>query len=136
MIGPGMRGIIFGFPAIFACLSFLASPCSGEVKLEVRNQDFFTVKDFRRIPEYFTGREFLGLKVYCRSNSQVRDGFYFVVKVGGNKQKLPISSHWIVDGDLCRPNGQNSKSFHSKLKAFWKRSFCRTDRRPLDRSIP
>jgi hypothetical protein len=83
-----MRGIIFGFPAIFACLSFLASPCGGEVKLEVRNREFFTVKDFKRIPEFFTGREFSGWKVYCRSNPQVRDGFYFVVKVGGKKRKL------------------------------------------------
>ena len=81
-----MREIIFGFPAIFACLIFLVSSCCGEVKLDVRNQKFFTVKDLKRIPEYFTGREFSGWKVYCRSNPQVRDGFYFVIKVGGKKQ--------------------------------------------------
>ena len=124
MIGPGMRGIIFGFPAIFACLSFFALPGGGEVKLEVRNRDFFTVKDFKRIPEFFTGREFSGWKVYCRSNPKVRDGFYFVVKVGGKKQKLPISSHWIVDWvTSADPMVKTQKVSISNLKLFGKEVF-------------
>ena len=116
-----MRGIIFGFPAIFACLSFLASPCGGEVILEVRNREFFTVKDFKRIPEFFTGREFSGWKVYCRSKPQVRDGFYFVVKVGGKKQKLPINSHWFVEWvTSADPMVKTQKVSISNLKLFGK----------------
>ena len=119
-----MRGIIFGFPAIFACLCFLAPPCGGEVKLEVRNRDFFTVKDFKRIPEFFTGREFSGWKVYCRSDPQVRDGFYFVVKVGGEKRKLPISSHWIVDWvTSADPMVKTQKVSIPNLKLFGKEVF-------------
>lgn len=119
-----MRGIIFGFPAIFACLSFLVSPCGGEVKVDVRNREFFTVKDFKRIPEYFTGREFSGWKVYCRSNPHVRDGFYFVVKVGGKKLNLPISTHWIVDWvTSADPMVKTQKVSIPNLKLFGKEVF-------------
>ena len=124
MNGPGMREIIFGFPAIFACLSFLAPPCGGEVKLEVRNRDFFTIQDFKRITEYFTGREYTGWKIYCRSNPQVRSGFYFVVKVGGKKIQLPISSHWIVDWvTSADPTVKTQKISIPDLRIFGKEVF-------------
>jgi hypothetical protein len=122
--GPGMREIIFGFPAIFACLIFLVSSCCGEVKLDVRNQKFFTVKDLKRIPEYFTGREFSGWKVYCRSNPQVRDGFYFVIKVGGKKQISSMISHWIVDWvTSADPMVKTQKVSIPNLKLFGKEVF-------------
>ena len=66
----------------------LASPCVGELKLEVRNREFFTVKDFKRIPEFFTGREFSGWKVYCRSNPQVSGWILLCGKSWREKAKI------------------------------------------------
>ena len=124
MNGLGIQGIIRGFPVIFVCLSFFLSTSSGDVILEVRNQVFFTTNDFKRIPEYFTGREYTGWKIYCRSNPQVRSGFYFVVKVGGKKIQLPVSSHWIVDWvTSADPTVKTQKISIPDLRIFGKEVF-------------
>lgn len=120
----GMRGIIIVLPTILICLSFINPFCFGELKLEVRNQEFFTVYDFKRIPEYFTRREYTGGKVYCRSKPKSRDGFYFVVKVGGAKQELPIRSQWILDWvTSADPVSKTQKVPITDLKLFGKEVF-------------
>lgn len=69
----------------------------AKVALEVRNNSYFTVRDFKRIPEFFTGKEFQGWKVYCRSNPKERDGFYFVVKVSGISSEMSPNAYWKLD---------------------------------------
>jgi hypothetical protein len=92
-----MRGI-FIVPSLLICLWInLASDLVGEFKLDVRSKSFFSEQDFKRIPEFFTGLEFSGSKVYCRTNLGDREGFYFVVKVRGNIPKLTKGSHWLVN---------------------------------------
>lgn len=69
----------------------------SKVELEVRNKSYFFVPDFKRIPEFFSGQEFQGSKVYCRSRPNEREGFYFVVKVNGSVKNLPHGVYWILD---------------------------------------
>ncbi|MEK9772764.1 MAG: hypothetical protein VW576_04300 [Opitutae bacterium] len=85
-------------PAVlwFVFLS-LAIQLWSNVELEVRNKSYFSVRDFKRIPEFFRGEEYEGWKVYCRSRPNEREGFYFVVKVDGSLKKLPQGVHWALD---------------------------------------
>ena len=89
-----MRGILI-FPAFFTCLWVgFSAHLYAEVRLDLRNKSYFSDRDFKRIPEFFTGKEFSGWKVYCRTNPKERGGFYFVVKVKGDLPELSTGSHW------------------------------------------
>lgn len=92
-----MRGILI-VPSFLIYLWITFAPdLFGELKLDVRSKDFFSEHDFKRIPEFLTGHEFSGSKVYCRTKPSDREGFYFVVKVRGNIPKLEKGSHWLVN---------------------------------------
>ena len=85
-------------PVFFLLLIFGLSPLlCAKVKLSVRNKTYLSVRDFKRIPEFFTGKEFEGWKVYCRSNPNEREGFYFIVKVSGSSDELSKNAHWKID---------------------------------------
>jgi len=92
-----MRGI-WNIPILFLSLSiFCASNLSAQVNISLRNKAYFTVRDFKRIPEFFTGKEFSGWKVYCRTNPADREGFYFVVKVTGDVPQSSADCHWLLE---------------------------------------
>lgn len=81
---------------VFCFFSF-AHPLWAKIELEVRNKSYFSTRDFKRIPEFFSGQEYEGWKVYCRSDRNHRDGFYFVVKVNGSDQGLSENAYWVLD---------------------------------------
>ena len=78
------------FSVFFASTSLLLS----KVDLEVSKQSYFTARDFQRIPEFFSGEEYRGGKIYCRSNPKEREGFYFVVTIPKIAEKLARSIYW------------------------------------------
>ena len=90
--------VLFCKPASFLCFFLSLTVCStAKINLEVRKKAFFSTESFQRIPEFFTGKEYEGLKVYCRSNDASRDGFYFVVKISGSLEKEPSQMLWDLD---------------------------------------
>jgi hypothetical protein len=92
-----MRGICH-IPILFLSLCFFcASDLSAQVEISLRNKAYFTVRDFKRVPEFFTGKEFSGWKVYCRTNRADREGFYFVVKVTGDVPPSSADCHWLLE---------------------------------------
>ena len=92
-----MRGICH-IPILFLSLWIIcASNLPAQVNISLRNKAYFTVRDFKRIPEFFTGKEFSGWKVYCRTNPADREGFYFVVKVTGDVPQSSADCHWLLE---------------------------------------
>ena len=86
------------FPALLGFFFLVFSSCLfAEVGLEVRNKSYFSDRDFKRIPEFFTGQEYAGWKIYCRSTQGERQGFYFVVKVTGSSNDISQNVLWKVD---------------------------------------
>lgn len=119
-----MRGI-WNIPILFFSLWFFcASILSAQVKISLRNKAYFSVRDFKRIPEFFTGKEFSGWKVYCRTNPSNREGFYFVVKVSGDIRQLNVGSHWLIEWITpLDPVAQQNKIPISDLKISGKEVF-------------
>lgn len=76
---------------------FLSSFVFGELLLEVRAASFFRERDFQRVPEFFTGREYSASKLYCRSIPEQREGFYFVIKLAGEDEGLSDGACWVLD---------------------------------------
>jgi len=119
-----MRGI-WHIPILFLSLWFFcASTLSAQVKISLRNKAYFSVRDFKRIPEFFTGKEFSGWEVYCRTNPSNREGFYFVVKVSGDIPQLNVGSHWLIEWITpLDPVAQQNKIPISDLKISGKEVF-------------
>lgn len=84
-------------PALFLWFWLLAIPAHANFRIELRNKGYFKTADFKRIPEFFTGREYSGSKVYCRSDPLSREGFYFIVKVSASRDELSNNAHWKLD---------------------------------------
>ena len=117
-----------GYVKIPAFLVFfflgLSSWLFAEVGLEVRNASYFSARDFKRIPEFFTGQEYEGSKVYCRSNQSERQGFYFVVKVNGSSTDLSLDAYWKLDLiTSINPAAQSIKIPINNPKIFGKEIF-------------
>lgn len=92
-----MRGIFYN-PASFLFFFLSLTFClEARVNLEVRKKAFFPKDAFLRIPEFFSGAEYEGIKVYCRSSDASRAGFYLVVKVSGSVAKIPTQMLWSLD---------------------------------------
>jgi hypothetical protein len=92
-----MQGI-FPFPAcLISLFLFLGSVAFAEVGLKIQNCLHIGESAFKRIPEYFTGHEFTGRNIYCRSNPSDRSGYYFVIKVNDSFSIINSSCYWIVD---------------------------------------
>lgn len=92
-----MRGISYN-PASFLFFFLSLTFClEARVNLEVRKKAFFPKDAFLRIPEFFSGAEYEGIKVYCRSSDASRAGFYIVVKVSGSVAKIPTQMLWSLD---------------------------------------
>ncbi len=92
-----MQGIL-SFPACLIGLSIiLSSALSAEVGLKIQNCLYIEESAFKRIPEYFTGREFTGRNIYCRSNLRDRSGYYFVLKVINPSSEINADCYWVVD---------------------------------------
>ena len=92
----GLREMI-KFPAFITVFFLISVPgIFRKVELEIRNHIFIPSSEFSRIPEFFTGEEYVGTKIYARSDPKERSGFYFVVKVKGDSH-LPEQSYWSLD---------------------------------------
>ena len=131
-----MRGI-GNIPIVFLSLwIFFGSSLSAQVKISLRNKAYFTVRDFKRIPEFFTGREFTGWKVYCRTNPADREGFYFVVKVTGDVPPLSADCHWLLEWITpLDPTAQQKKVSLTDQKNYREGSIYWSYRGRLARSI-
>ncbi len=62
------------------------------VEIDHSTSRYETAQTFKRISEYFTGRENTGNRMILRTNPQVRPGYYFIFSLDESMQALPEGS--------------------------------------------
>ena len=65
-------------------------------------------KSFKRISEYFTGRENPGNRLLCRSRPAERAGLYFILSLDEHSRKLPQGAQFVVE--FIRPDDPETKT--------------------------
>jgi hypothetical protein len=69
---------------------------------------YFEAKSFKRISEYFTGRENPGNRLLCRSRPAERAGLYFILSLDEHSRKLPQGAQFVVE--FIRPDDPETKT--------------------------
>lgn len=69
---------------------------------------YVEAKSFKRISEYFTGRENPGNRLLCRSRPAERAGFYFILSLDEHSRKLPQGTQFVVE--FIRPDDPETKT--------------------------
>jgi len=104
-----MGRILHRLPSALITFLFFTDICFAQYELELINRKFFKTEDFKRLPELFTGKEYFGSYVCCRSTPSSREGFYFVVTFKGQGEILPSGSHWLIDWVHSSVSGVDSR---------------------------
>jgi len=79
-----------------ACVLLGFSPFSfSETRITSVSEAYHTAKDFLRIPEYFTGKEYFGKQLVVRTDKG-RAGLYFVMELNQPVAKLPENSTVLI----------------------------------------
>ena len=94
---------------LFFCAIHLAS-WSALHAFEFRHvaHRYFEAKSFKRISEYFTGRENPGNRLLCRSRPAERAGLYFILSLDEHSRKLPQGAQFVVE--FIRPDDPETKT--------------------------
>ena len=94
---------------LFFCAFHLAAS-SAIYALEFRHVAYRYVeaKSFKRISEYFTGRENPGNRLLCRSRPADREGLYFILSLDEHSRKLPQGSQFVVE--FIRPDDPETQT--------------------------
>ena len=94
---------------LFFCAIHLAG-FSPTHALEFRHVAYRYVeaKSFKRISEYFTGRENPGNRLLCRSRPAEREGLYFILSLDEHSRKLPQGSQFVVE--FIRPDDPETQT--------------------------
>jgi hypothetical protein len=90
-----------------ALLSFSSLGLSETVIRSV-SEAYWTERDFTRIPEYFTGKEYQGNQVIVRTRN-ARSGLYFVLELNEALEKLPENCEVFVE--VVRSDGPEAKLY-------------------------
>ena len=90
-----------------ALLSFSSLGLS-ETRIRSVSEAYWTARDFSRIPEYFTGKEYQGNQVIVRTQD-ARAGLYFVLELTEALEKLPKNCEVFVE--VVRSDGPEAKLY-------------------------
>jgi hypothetical protein len=80
---------------LLLCLSLLHSSVLFGKELTGVSLQYFNANALTRIPEYFSGKEYTGKMVYCRTN-QEREGLYFSFSLNQYFRKLLTEKNIIL----------------------------------------
>lgn len=95
---------------VLPILAFLAFSSLGLAESRIRSvsETYWTSRDFARIPEYFTGKEYQGNQVIVRTQ-KARGGLYFVLELNEALDKLPKNCEVFVE--VIRSDGPEAKLY-------------------------
>lgn len=91
-------------------ISFLSSFASKEI--DKVSFQYFNSEQLTRLPEFFSGKEYTGNRIFCRSNSE-REGLYFSFPLNQGLLKLPSDSKIILS--VIRSGQKEAGIFSFKL---------------------
>ena len=91
-------------------LPFLFSFASKEIdKVSFR---YFNSEQLTRLPEFFSGKEYTGNRIFCRSNSE-REGLYFSFPL--NQELLKLPSDTKITLSIIRSGQKEAEIFSFEL---------------------
>lgn len=103
--------IVFPKQILLAGLMLLASCLHAELKIFSVTERYWDQVEFKRVIEYFTGKEFSGRQIILRSNPEKRSGMYFELSFSEKLNALAKNS--VIVLQMYR-----SGSLHPKLYEF------------------
>lgn len=74
------------------CFSF---SIFGKNEISRVSLKFYNTDELTRIPEYFSGKEYTGNRIYCRSNEE-KEGLYFSFSINKDLRFLPLKTNIIL----------------------------------------
>ena len=80
----------------FLVLLSISSFGLSETRIRSVSEAYWTTRDFSRIPEYFTGKEYRGNQVIARTQDD-REGLYFVLELNQALATLPKSCEVFIE---------------------------------------
>ena len=92
----------------FLVLLSLSSFGLAETRIRSVSEAYWTTRDFSRIPEYFTGKEYSGNQVIARTQDD-REGLYFVLELNQALATLPKSCEVLIE--VVRSDGPDAKLY-------------------------
>ena len=100
---------------LLVCAAMLAPALVGEFKLRHLNLRYLEAGAFKRISEYFTGRENPGSRLLCRSRPASRAGLYLILSLSERSRNLPEGATFLLE--VIRPDSPEPKTFRIPVPA-------------------
>ena len=105
--------IVFPKQILLAGLMLLANCLYAELKIHSVTERYWDQVEFKRVIEYFTGKEFSGRHLILRSNPEKRTGMYFELSFGKPFIALPKNS--LIALQLYRSGALYPKLYEFKM---------------------
>lgn len=107
---------------LIALLSLLCISCAStrkaaltSVQIEEIKPRYIEKQAFVRIAEYLTGKENTGNRMIFRSNADVRSGYYFILILDEQIERLPSGT--TITAEVYGPNTRDLQSYQFTLPA-------------------
>ena len=98
---------------LLAVLMLTVSCLQAELKILSITESYWDQVEFKRVIEYFTGKEFSGRQLILRSNPEERSGMYFEMSLSKKPYELPKDCVIILQ--MYRSGALDPKSFEFKI---------------------
>tara|TARA_B110000495_G_C22978780_1_gene575151 strand:- start:246 stop:713 length:468 start_codon:yes stop_codon:yes gene_type:complete len=97
---------------LLPCLLFSSFSAFAENEISRVSLQFYNSEQLTRIPEYFTGKEYVGNRIYCRS-SEEKEGLYFSFTINKKFRDLPPKTNIFLS--IIRFGGAELQQFKFTL---------------------
>ena len=105
--------MFFPKQTFLAGLMLSANFLHAELKILSVTERYWDQTEFKRVIEYFTGKEFSGRQLILRSNPEKRSGMYFELSFSEKPEELPKDS--VIVLQIYRSGALYPKLFEFKI---------------------
>ena len=107
----------------FLITAIICSLCAGcastpkravtSIEIEEIKPRYIKAEQFKRISEYMTGKEHIGDRVILRTQSEHREGYYFILVLDHDVRRLPNGT--VVVGEFYTPQSLEKQTHEFTL---------------------
>ena len=97
------------------CAGCASTPKQAVTSVEIKEikPRYFETEQFKRISEYMTGKEHVGERVILRTQSEHREGYYFILVLDHDVRRLPNGT--VVVGEFYTPQSLEKQTHEFTL---------------------
>ena len=99
--------------SLFAGCASTPEQAVTSVEIEEIKPRYIETEQFKRISEYMTGKEHIGDRVILRTQSEHREGYYFILVLDHDVRRLPNGT--VVVGEFYTPQSLEKQTHEFKL---------------------